>query len=77
MVVWNRVEVVEAMRSCRETEDESHSVVSDSLRPQGLYSPWNSLDQNAGVGNLSLLHRIFQPRNQTGVSCVAGGFFTH
>ena len=21
---------------------ESHSVVSDSLQPQGLYSPWNS-----------------------------------
>ena len=59
MVVWNRVEVVEAMRSCRETEDESHSVVSDSLRPQGLYSPWNSLGQNTGVGSLSLLQGIF------------------
>ena len=24
-----------------ENETESHSVVSDSLRPCGLYSPWN------------------------------------
>ena len=33
---------------------ESHSVVSDSLRPHGLYSPWNSPGQNTGVGSLSL-----------------------
>ena len=33
---------------------ESRSVVSDSLRPHGLYSPWNSPDQNIGVGSLSL-----------------------
>ena len=33
--------------------------VSDSLRPQGLYSPWNSLGQNTGVGSLSLLQGIF------------------
>ena len=29
---------------------ESRSVVSDSLWPHGLYSPWNSLGQNTGVG---------------------------
>ena len=29
---------------------ESHSVVSDSLRPHGLYSPWKSPGQNTGVG---------------------------
>ena len=91
------------------------SVVSDSLRPHGLYSPQNSPDQNTGVGSLSLLQGIFPtqglnpglpycrqilyqlshqgsprilewvaypfssgsswPRNQTGVSCIAGGFF--
>ena len=34
---------------------ESRSVVSDSLRPHGLYSPWNSPGQNTGVGSLSLL----------------------
>ena len=95
---------------------EIHSVMSDSLRPQGLYSPWDSPGQNTGVGSSSLLRGIFsnqesnpgfphcrwilyqlsykgsprilewvaysfskrssQPRNQTGVSCIAGGFFT-
>ena len=39
-------------------ESESHSVVSDSLRPHGLYSPWNSPGQNTGVGSLSLLQMI-------------------
>ena len=38
---------------------ESRSVVSDSLRPHGLYSPWNSLDQNTGVGSFSLFQVIF------------------
>ena len=32
---------------------ESRSVVSDSLWPHGLYSPWNSPDQYTGVGSLS------------------------
>ena len=30
-----------------------------SLWPHGLYSPWNSPGQNTGVGNCSLLQRIF------------------
>ena len=30
-----------------------------TLQPHGLYSPWNSLGQNTGVGSLSLLQRIF------------------
>ena len=38
---------------------EGCSVVSDSLQPRGLYSPWNSLGQNTGVDSLSLLQRIF------------------
>ena len=99
------------------SETESCSVVSDSLWPHGLYSPWNSSDQNTRVGNLSLLQGIFPtqglnpgllycrqifyqlshkgsprilewvaypfssgsswPRNWTGVSCSAGGFFTN
>ena len=74
------------------------------------YSPWNSPEQNIGVGNFSLLQGIFaaphfgwilyqlshkgsprilesvacpfssgssRPRNQSGVSCVADGFFTN
>ena len=57
-------------------ESESQSVVSDSLRPQGLYRPWNSPEQNTGVGSLSLLQGIFQFRNRTQVSRMAWGFFT-
>ena len=38
---------------------ESCSVVSDSLRLHGLYSPWNSPGQNTAVGSLSLLQGIF------------------
>jgi len=38
---------------------ESCSVMSDSLRPHGLYSPWNSPGQNTRVGSLSLLQGIF------------------
>ena len=41
-------------------ESESHLVVSDSLRPHLLYSPWNLLGQNTGVGSLSLLQWIFR-----------------
>ena len=37
----------------------SCSVVSDFLRPCGLYSPWNSPGQNTGVGSLSFLQGIF------------------
>ena len=95
---------------------EGRSVVSDSLQPRGLYSPWNSPGQSTGVGSLSLLQGIFPTqrlnpgfphcrqilyhlshqgspkilewaaysfssrsswsRNHTGVSCIAGGFFT-
>ena len=94
---------------------ESHSVMSNSLWPHGLYSLWNSPGQNTGVGSLFLLQGIFStqgsnqglppcwqilyqlshkgslrilewvaypfssgsswPRNRTGVSCIAGGFF--
>ena len=45
--------------SSTESESESHSVVSDSLRSHGLYSPWNSPGQNTEVGSLSLLQGIF------------------
>ena len=38
---------------------ENRSVVSDSLWPHGLYSPWNSPGQDTEVGNLSLLQGIF------------------
>ena len=38
---------------------ESRSVMSDSLRPHGLYNPWNSPGQNTGMGSLSLFQGIF------------------
>ena len=33
--------------------------LSPTLRPHGLYSPWNSPGQNTGVGSPSLLQGIF------------------
>ena len=36
------------------------SVMSNSLRPHGLNSPWNFPGQNTGIGSHSLLQRIFQ-----------------
>ena len=96
---------------------ESRSVMSNSLQPHGLYSPWNSPGHNTGVGSLFFLQGIFPtqesnpglphcrrilyqlshkgsprilkwvaypfssrsswPRNWSGVSCIAGGFFTN
>ena len=38
---------------------ESRSVMSDCLQPHGLYSEWNSLGHNTGVGSLSFLQGIF------------------
>ena len=43
----------------RNSESECRLVMSDSLPPNGLYSPWNSPGQNTGVGNVSLFPRIF------------------
>ena len=99
------------------SENESCSVVSDSLQPHGLYRPWNSPGQNTRVGSHSILQGIFPTqgsnrgllhfwwilyqlshkgsprilewvvypfssgssriRNRTGVSCIAGRFFTN
>ena len=102
-------------RGVSEWLSESHSVVSDSLQPHRLYSPWNSLGQITGVGSLShlpnpgielrpgllqcrwilyqlshkgspgILERVTcpfsrgssWPRNWTGISCIAGRFFTN
>ena len=65
------------------SESESHSVVSDSLWPHGLYSPQNSSGQNIGVGSYSFLQVAipfsrgsFHSRDQTQVSHIAGRFFT-
>ena len=47
------------LKNERKKENESRSIVSDSLRSHGLYSPWNSPGQNTGVGSCSLLQGIF------------------
>ena len=41
------------------SENESCSVMSNSLQPHGLYSLWNSPSQNTGVGSCFLLQGIF------------------
>ena len=42
-------------------ERENDSVMPNSLRPHGLYSPWNSPGQNTGVGLLSFLGNFPNP----------------
>ena len=42
----------------KKNENESPSVLFNSLRHHGLYSPRNSPGENTGVGSLSLLHGI-------------------
>ena len=42
-----------------ESKSASLSVVSDSLQPHGLCSPWSSPGKNTGVGSHSLLLGIF------------------
>ena len=56
-VVVNIYHSLEKLGSKRKSE--SHSVMSNSLRPHGLYSLWNSPGQNIGVGSLSFLQGIF------------------
>ena len=60
----------------RMLESESHSVVSDSLWPRGLYSPWNSLGQKLEWVAVLFLRGSSQPRDRTQVSHIAGRFFT-
>ena len=61
--------------SIKVKESENHSVMSDSLRPYGLYSPCNSPGQDT-VGSLSLLQGIFPNQVLNKVSCSAGRFFS-
>ena len=56
---------------------ESDSVMPTLCDPMDYTSPQNSLGQNTGVGILSFSRGSSQPRTWTGVSCIAGGFFTN
>ena len=63
----------------------SHSVVSDSLRPRGLYParllcPWNFSGKNAGVGCIPSAGGSSRPRNWTLIpygSCVGRRVLYH
>ena len=59
VITWIEYLTIQLKKNYVSCESESHSVVSDSLQPHGLYSPWNSPGQNIGVGSLSLLQGIF------------------
>ena len=56
--VWEEQARGMEVQLCIESESESHSVVSSSLGPHGLNSPWNFPGQNTGVGSHSLLQGI-------------------
>ena len=43
----------------KDFESENELLMSDSVQPHGLYSPWNSPGQNTGVDSLSFLQGIF------------------
>ena len=55
---------------------ESGSVVSDSLRPLGLYSPWNSQARILEWVAFPFSGGSSQPTDLTQVSHIAGRFFT-
>ena len=55
---WKKENIREQETISKNKKSESHSVVSDSLQPHGLYSPWNS-PGHTGVGSHSLLQGIF------------------
>ena len=60
-----------------ELESESHSVMSDSLQPRGLYTVLGILQARKLEWLVYLFSsRSSQPRNWTRVCCLAGGFFT-
>ena len=53
-----------------ESESESRSVVSDSLRPRGPYSPWNSPARILEWVAFPFSRESSQPRDRTQVSCI-------
>ena len=67
-------------KDSEKNQSECHSVMSDSLWPHGLHSPWNSSGQKTGMSAFSLLQGIFPTQgsniDQAQVSYIAGRFFT-
>ena len=74
----NSLVIILSRSSNHDTESESCSVVSDSLRPHALYSSWTSPGQNTGVGMVAIpsFRGSSQPKDQTQISHIAGGFCT-
>ena len=58
------------------SECESRSVLSDSLQTHGLYSPWILQARILEWVAFHFSRGSSQPRDQTQVSHIAGGFFT-
>ena len=58
---WREIVRKKLWKTLKCTKSESRSVMSDSLWSHGLYSPWNSLGQNTGVGSLSLFQETRNP----------------
>ena len=50
-----------ALGTDSKSESESRSVVSDSLRPHGQYSLWNSPGQNTGILQAGILELVAIP----------------
>ena len=48
----------------------------DCSPPGSFLCQWNSPGKNTGVRSHSIVQGIFQPRDQTWVSCIARRFFT-
>ena len=75
--------LIQLLEACRFMHSAvlSCSVTSDSLQPHGLA---HQAPLSTGILQARILEwvailssrGISQPRNQTGVSCIAGGFFT-
>ena len=58
-------ELWSGIKGMKGKKSESCSVMSDSLRSHGLYSPWNSPGQNTGVGSLCRAKPRIEPRSPT------------
>ena len=65
-----------AMHSSRGSSNKGIKPRSPTLQADSLPSEPCGKPKNTVVDSLSLLQGIFQPRNQTALSCIAGGFFT-
>ena len=66
-----------ASNNYEESESESCLVVSDSLQPHGLYSPWNSPQARIlECVAVPFSRGSSQPKDQASVLCIAGRFFT-